>query len=67
MNLWFDPQISEHCPFIFIVFLVSMFIELIRPGTQSIFVILDGIVHEWITSFDLIINRLILFFGMIIV
>lgn len=45
MNLWLIPQISEHFPNIIPgLFCFNWF------GMQSIFISIDGIVHEWITS-----------------
>jgi hypothetical protein len=66
MNLWLAPQISEHCPFNLEDlrdFKVTMFM---RPGTASDFTISLGIVHEWITSFDVKVIRTLVLLGKII-
>lgn len=52
INLWLIPHTSEHWPkikpglFSFRVIWFNWF------GTQSIFVFIEGSVHEWITSVD---------------
>lgn len=50
INLWFVPQISEHCPKKIPGRLIRRFIWLSRPGVESILIPRDGTVHEWITS-----------------
>jgi hypothetical protein len=57
MNLWFIPQISEHCPKYNPGRIQNKFNWLIRPGTASTLIPNDGIVHEWITSKEEIIIR----------
>jgi len=54
MNLWFIPQISEHCPKNSPGRLNIIFIWLIRPGTASIFTEMEGIVQACRTSFAVI-------------
>lgn len=65
INLWFDPQISEHCPKNIPGWLIIKFLWLIRPGEASIFNPRDGIVHEWITSVDVINIRICVLNGKI--
>lgn len=50
INLWFIPQISEHCPVITPDFRNSIDIMLIRPGIASNLDLVDVIENEWITS-----------------
>lgn len=50
MNLWFAPQISEHCPNINPGRFEENLTWFSRPGVASIFTPNVGIVHEWITS-----------------
>lgn len=52
INLWFIPQISEHCPYIIEGFIIISLKLLIWFGIESILIFKDGIVHEWITSID---------------
>lgn len=52
MNLWFVPQISEHCPMKIPGFLIINLDWLIRPGTASILMPKHGIVQEWSTSLE---------------
>lgn len=54
INLWFAPQISEHCPKNIPGRLIKILPWLIRPGSASILIPKDGIVHEWITSVDVV-------------
>jgi hypothetical protein len=54
MKLCPAPQISEHCPTMMLGWLIISWVWLIRPGVASTFVPRHGIVHEWITSFDVI-------------
>lgn len=56
MNLWFVPQISEHCPHDTPILLDFVLILFICPGMESILIFNDGIHHEWITSMDDMIN-----------
>lgn len=52
INLWLAPQISEHWPKNVPGRLEIEKHWLRRPGTASILIPNDGIVHEWITSMD---------------
>lgn len=52
INLWLDPQISEHCPKYKPGLLIENLSWLIRPGEASIFIPRVGTVHAWITSED---------------
>lgn len=52
MNLWLIPQISEHCPNIIVGLLIIVVRLLIWLGMQSILMLIDGMVHEWITSVE---------------
>lgn len=60
---WFIPQISEHCP----TYKPSRFekrkIWFRRPGRASTFVPIEGIVQEWMTSADVIRERIKTFTG----
>jgi len=56
MNLWFEPQISEHWPKLMFGRRGFIMIWLIRPGIASIFSAIVGIDHEWITSHDVTIS-----------
>lgn len=58
INEWFIPQISEHCPKKDPDLLEIIEIWFNRPGVASILIPKEGIVHEWITSVDVIINRI---------
>lgn len=63
INLWFAPQISEHCPYNSPGRLIIMFLWFIRPGVASFFTPKLGIVHEWITSNDEMSIRIWVFMG----
>ena len=58
------PQISEHCP----KYNPGRFIKIIdwfnRPGVESILIPKDGIVHEWITSIEVVKIRIGILKGM---
>ena len=54
INLCPAPQISEHCPIIILGWLIKIEIWLIRPGVASALTPKDGMVHEWITSLEVI-------------
>ena len=56
INLWFVPQISEHCPHDTPILLDFVLILFTCPGMESILIFNDGIHHEWITSMDVVIN-----------
>ena len=66
INLWFIPQISEHCPKNIPGRIIKINVWFIRPGTASILIPKDGIVHEWITSFDVVNIRIGVLKGKII-
>lgn len=52
INLWFNPQISEHWPK-YNPFRSRFILNwLIRPGIASTLIANDGIAQEWITSND---------------
>lgn len=55
---WFAPQISEHCPKNLPDRFGKREIWFNRPGVASILIPIAGIVHEWSTSEDVVINRL---------
>lgn len=57
INLCPAPQISEHCPRNIPGRFINIINWFIRPGMASAFTPIEGIVHEWRTSFDLIIIR----------
>lgn len=54
INEWYAPQISEHCPKYNPGRDEIIVIWLIRPGVASILIPIVGIVHEWITSNDVV-------------
>lgn len=54
INLWLIPQISEHCPYIIDGLLIINLKLFNWFGIESILMLIDGIVHEWITSIDVI-------------
>jgi len=58
INLWFIPQISEHCPKNILERFKKNLIWLRRPGVASILILKEGIVHAWITSREEIIIRI---------
>ena len=59
------PQISEHCPIKILERLGFIKIWLMRPGIASIFNPDEGMAQEWITSLDVISNRVDKFWGII--
>jgi hypothetical protein len=58
INLWFAPQISEHCPKNNPVRFIKKLVWLSRPGVPSIFTPNEGTVQEWITSAAVTITRI---------
>lgn len=58
INLWFAPQISEHCPKNNPVRFIKNPTWFKRPGVASILTLRAGMVHEWITSAAVTINRI---------
>lgn len=65
INLWFAPQISEHCPKYNPGRFSEKLIWFNRPGTPSTLTPNEGIVHEWITSEDEINIWVLVFIGKI--
>ena len=65
INEWFSPQISEHWPKNIPERLILKDIWFNRPGIASNFKDKAGIVHEWITSEELIIFRIWVLNGII--
>lgn len=63
INEWFAPQISEHWPNARPVRLIVICDWLIRPGFASTFTPAEGNAHEWITSDDVIISRIVVLVG----
>jgi len=61
INLCPAPQISEHWPMKILGRLGFIKIWLIRPGIASTFTPDEGIVQEWITSFEVISSRVVKF------
>jgi hypothetical protein len=57
------PQISEHCPVNIPSRFEKMKVWLIRPGSASTFLPMEGIVQEWITSEDVIRIRMVSWAG----
>jgi len=55
---WLVPQISEHCPTNNPIRLDDKKIWFRRPGRASTFIPIEGTVQEWITSADLIKERI---------
>lgn len=55
---WYAPQISEHWPKYNPGRNAINVIWLIRPGVASILIPKEGIVHEWITSNEVVNNRI---------
>lgn len=55
------PQISEHWPVMIPLFLGKFMDEFNRPGIESIFVPIEEIDHEWITSLLVEMNRVLVF------
>lgn len=66
IKLWLIPQISEHWPkinpglLILTIWLFNWF------GIVSILILIEGIVHEWITSIEVKINWIGILKGIII-
>ena len=58
INLWFMPQISEHCPKSILEQFLKRLIWLRRPGVAPILILKEGIVHAWMTSNEEIIIRI---------
>lgn len=58
INLWFIPQISEHCP----KYNPGRYINnndwFNRPGVESILIPREGTVHAWITSMEVVRMRM---------
>ena len=52
INLWFAPQISEHCPKNTPGRCLINFTWLSQPGMVSVLTPKDGTVHAWRTSAD---------------
>jgi hypothetical protein len=63
MNLWFAPQISEHCPYRRPGRLIENLIWLSRPGVASVFTPNLGTVQECNTSAAVTIIRIGEFIG----
>lgn len=63
INLWFAPQISEHCPYINPGRSILILPWFNRPGTASILIPKAGTAHEWITSAAVTSNRICEFIG----
>src|SRR5215470_10551484 len=63
INLWFAPQISEHCPYSSPGRLIENLIWFSRPGVASVFTPSLGIVHECSTSAAVTISRIGEFIG----
>ena len=63
MNLWFIPHNSEHWPVMKPDRLIFMRVAFSRPGIESILIPIDGMAHEWITSFLVVIKRIHLLLG----
>ena len=60
---WLVPQISEHCPVYNPTRFENKKIWFNRPGRASTFIPKEGIVQEWITSADVIKDRISIFTG----
>jgi hypothetical protein len=63
MNLWFAPQISEHCPYRRPGRLIENLTWFSRPGVASVFTPSLGTVQECNTSAAVTINRIGEFIG----
>lgn len=63
INLWFAPQISEHCPYNNPGRLIENLIWFSRPGVASVFTPSLGTVHECNTSAAVTISRIGEFIG----
>jgi len=61
-----EPQISEHWPIRIVGWLIIKFIWFNRPGIASALIPRDGMVHEWITSAEVVITRIGSIHGIII-
>lgn len=59
------PQISEHCPVTNPERLDLNVVVFRRPGIESTFKPNEGMAHEWITSFLVVITRIHIFLGAI--
>jgi hypothetical protein len=66
MNLWFAPQISEHCPYKTPGRLIENLVWFSRPGVASVFTPSLGIAHECRTSAAVTIARIGEFIGITI-
>jgi len=66
MNLWFAPQISEHCPCRRPGRLIENLTWFNRPGVASVFTPSPGTVHECSTSAAVTIIRIGEFMGSMI-
>lgn len=58
IKLWFNPQISEHCPKKIPGRYINNIDWFNRPGVESILIPIEGIVQAWITSIDVVIIRI---------
>lgn len=63
INEWFIPQISEHWPVNSPTRFERMRAWLSRPGSASIFTARAGMAHEWMTSEEVIVNRIMVLEG----
>lgn len=54
MNLWFIPQISEHCPKNNPGRLRYIVVWFSRPGVESILIPREGTAQAWITSIEVV-------------
>jgi len=63
INLWFAPQISEHCPYRIPGRLIENLTWFSRPGVASVFTPSLGTVHECSTSAAVTIIRVGEFIG----
>lgn len=63
MNEWFVPQISEHWPVYKPIRFENRNNWFNRPGKASALIPSEGIVQEWITSTDVIKDRISIFTG----
>jgi len=54
INLWLIPQISEHWPKYSPGRFINNIVWFRRPGVESILMPKEGIVHEWITSMEVV-------------
>lgn len=58
INLWFVPQISEHCPKNSPGRFMNNIVWFKRPGVESILIPRAGTVHAWITSIEVVNMRI---------